>query len=281
MSNANIELIKNLYAAFGRGDIQAVFDTVTPDVSWGMVGRPQDVPWAGIRTGRAGVGEFFRLLNETKEMRNFEPQKFVAGDDMVFVWGHYDWAMRASGASGASDFLHIYTIDNGRISSWRGHQDTAALAAAHHAAPQGSDGNDLARLLEEGYQAFARGDIQPVLDLTLPDVSWGMIGNPEDVPFLGIRQGIQGMISMFQDVGATQELQLFQPHGVYVCGDIAFVPGLAKWTMRKSGVTGENEWVHVYRMKDGKIASFRGFTDTAGLADAYRGAPIAATGTPG
>lgn len=136
MSNSNIQLVKDLYAAFGRGDIQAVFDAVAPDVTWGMVGRPQDLPWAGIRKGAAGVGEFFRLLNETKEMRNFEPRKFVAGENMVFVWGGYDWTMRDSGATGTSEFLHVYTIENGRISSWRGHQDTAALAAAHHPATQ-------------------------------------------------------------------------------------------------------------------------------------------------
>ena len=135
MSNANIKLIQDVYAAFGRGDIPAVLDAVTPDVTWGVVGREQDVPFAGIRHGRNGAAEFFRLLKETKDLTNFTPQKFVAADDMVLVWGRYDWTMHSSGVAGESEFLHVFTIRDGKICAWRGHQDTARLAQAFHARP--------------------------------------------------------------------------------------------------------------------------------------------------
>ena len=135
MSDANIKIVQDIYAAFGRRDIETVLAALAPDVSWGIVGRAEDVPFAGIRHHTAGAGEFFRLLAETQEISRFEPQKFMAAADTVFAWGRYDWTMRRSGVSGVSEWLHVFTIRDGKVVSWRGHQDTAMLAKAYHAAP--------------------------------------------------------------------------------------------------------------------------------------------------
>lgn len=133
MSNANIKLVQDIYGAFGRGDIPSVLDALAPDVTWGMVGREEDIPMAGIRNGKAGAGEFFRLLKDTQEITHFEPQKFLAVEDRVLVWGRYEWTMRLSGVQGISEWLHVFTVRDGKVGAWRGHQDTAMLAAAYHA----------------------------------------------------------------------------------------------------------------------------------------------------
>ena len=135
MTNTNIKLVQDAYGAFGRGDIPAALEMMTPDVTWGMIGRSKDVPMAGIRDGKAGAAEFFRLLKETQELKSFEPQKFAAADDMVFVAGHTAWTMHRSGVSGENDWVHVFTIRDGKISAFRGHQDTGLLAEAYHAAP--------------------------------------------------------------------------------------------------------------------------------------------------
>ena len=64
-----------------------------------------------------------------------EPLRFLAAGDEVFVWGHYHWTMRKSGVSKDTEWLHVVTIRNGRMASWRGHNDTAMLAEAYHATP--------------------------------------------------------------------------------------------------------------------------------------------------
>ena len=135
MTNTNIKLVQEAYGAFGRGDIPAALDMMTPDMTWGMIGREKDVPMAGIRNGKAGAAEFFRLLKETQEIKSFEPQKFAAADDMVFVAGHTAWTMQRNGVSGESDWVHVFTIRDGKISAYRGHQDTGLLAEAYHAMP--------------------------------------------------------------------------------------------------------------------------------------------------
>ena len=45
--------------------------------------------------------------------------------------------MRKSGASDTTEWLHVITVRDGKIAAWRGHNDTAMLAAAYHAAPSG------------------------------------------------------------------------------------------------------------------------------------------------
>ena len=135
MSNTNIKIAQDLYAAFGRRNVPAVLELLAPDVTWGMVGREKDFPAAGVHNGKAGAGEFFRLLKDTKEITNFEPKRFLAAEDMVLEWGRYDWTMRLSGVADSSEWLHVFTIRDGKVSAWRGHQDTAMLAEAYHATP--------------------------------------------------------------------------------------------------------------------------------------------------
>ena len=88
-----------------------------------------------MQSGKAGVGEFFRLLGEAHEIHMLEPLRMVAAEDKVFVWGHYRWTMRRSGVGKHSEWLHVLTVRDGKLAAWHGHNDTAMLAAAYHAAP--------------------------------------------------------------------------------------------------------------------------------------------------
>jgi hypothetical protein len=135
MSDANIKLLQDAFSAFTRGDIQAVLDALAPDVSWGLAGREQDIPMLGIRHGKAGAGEFFRVLDEVQQITAFEPQSFLAAEDKVFAWGRTEWIMRRNGVAGENEWLVVSTFRDGKISAFRGYLDTAMLAQAYHAAP--------------------------------------------------------------------------------------------------------------------------------------------------
>jgi ketosteroid isomerase-like protein len=135
MSNANIKLAQDAYAAFGKGDIPAILDMLTPDVTFGIVGRKQDAPFFGMHHGKAGAAEFFKQLDAAHAISMFEPQRYLAAEEKVFVWGHYTWTMRKSGVSDTTHWLHVFTVRDGKIAEWHGHNDTAMLAAAYHSAP--------------------------------------------------------------------------------------------------------------------------------------------------
>src|SRR5215470_4554578 len=81
MSTANHALVQDLYAAFKRRDVQTVLDALAPDVTWGMLGRREELPFAGDRHGKAGAADFFRTMAETVEIASFEPQTLLAAED--------------------------------------------------------------------------------------------------------------------------------------------------------------------------------------------------------
>jgi ketosteroid isomerase-like protein len=130
---ANTQLIKDAYAAFLRGDIQAIIDLCTDDVEWGIRG-PSEMPIMGIRTGKTGVAAFFEALAEEDEVLEFSPQQFVAQGDTVVVIGHYRCRYRHNGAVAEADWSHIFTIRNGRVARWIEHTDTATFLEAYRAA---------------------------------------------------------------------------------------------------------------------------------------------------
>jgi steroid delta-isomerase-like uncharacterized protein len=130
MSNANIATIQNLYAAFGRGDIATLIAGLTPDVDWQTVGRQKDFPTFGPRKGAAQVREFFQLVAENEDFSDFTPREFYAADDKVFVLGSYHLKVKKTGASIASEWVHVFTLKDGKVTRFREHTDTAQFAEA-------------------------------------------------------------------------------------------------------------------------------------------------------
>ncbi len=130
MSNANITTIQNLYAAFGRGDVATIIAGLTPDVDWQTIGRQKDFPTLGARKGAAQVQEFFQLVGEHEDFSDFTPREFYAADDKVFVLGSYSLKLKKTGKPIASEWVHVFTLKDGKVTRFREHTDTAQFAEA-------------------------------------------------------------------------------------------------------------------------------------------------------
>ena len=127
---SNIQAVQRAYAAFGRGDIDGLLAGLTEDVIWNMPGEP-GIPFAGRRRGKAGAAEFFRLLAQTDEVLHFEPREFFAKGDKVVVLGGYRARARATGKIVDSDWVHVFTVQDGTVAGWVEYCDTAAISAAY------------------------------------------------------------------------------------------------------------------------------------------------------
>jgi len=125
-----IAQVKGLYAAFGKRDIAAIVAALAPDVDWTVVGRASDVPTFGTRKGPAAVQEFFALVDSSYTFTEFSPKEFYAAGDKVFVLGHYALTVKKTGKSMASDWLHVFTIQGGKVTAFREFLDTARAAEA-------------------------------------------------------------------------------------------------------------------------------------------------------
>jgi uncharacterized protein len=135
----NVTLVRNLYAAFSRGDVAALLSAVSPNVEWGEPENPFN-PSAGTRRGSAGVLEWLRLGKDAEEVLALEPQAFIAQGDQVVVVGHTSCRVRRTGKIYSTDFAHVVTITHGKVERFREFFDTFAAAEAFKPDPRPASG---------------------------------------------------------------------------------------------------------------------------------------------
>jgi ketosteroid isomerase-like protein len=131
MNDANIGVVQNMYAAFGRGDIDNLVGLVTPDVEWNAGGVRRQYPPYGPRKGSAEVAEFFRTVTEVCAFTEFSPREFYSDRDKVFVLGSYAGNMRKSGRKFDVEWVMVFTFRNGKVAQFREFTDTYAVEHAY------------------------------------------------------------------------------------------------------------------------------------------------------
>src|SRR5258706_1618234 len=95
-SETNLQLIQKIYENFGKGNIAGVLDELSDDIIWvdpGYVGNL----YKGKRTGKAEVGNFFSVLNETLNITQFDIHGLTPNGNRVFVTGTIKGKARNTG----------------------------------------------------------------------------------------------------------------------------------------------------------------------------------------
>ena len=119
----NKEIIKALYGSFATGDVPAVLEAFSDDISWT---ESDGFPLAGTYIGPQAVLEnVFMRLGEFSDNWAVEVDRMIAEDDTVIVDGRYTWDHKETGARCAVRMAHIWTITNGKISAFLQHVDSA------------------------------------------------------------------------------------------------------------------------------------------------------------
>ena len=130
----NTKIVQEAYAAFGRGDVQALLGYFDENILWKpVIGAAAHVPTAGERRGKASVGEFFKIVSEQVNFLQFEPRAFVAQDDKVVALGHY-LGKAPTGRGFESDFVMVFTLRDGKVVQFQEFSDSAQINAAYDAA---------------------------------------------------------------------------------------------------------------------------------------------------
>ena len=133
MSEQNVAVVQQVYHNFKAGNIQALLDMLPDNVTWHLP-EIEGVPFAGKRTGRDAVRDFFVGVEANQETLEFEPREFIAQGDKVVSLGHYRWRVKTTGREFSSDFAHVFTIGDGKIVSFQEYTDTASAARAYQSA---------------------------------------------------------------------------------------------------------------------------------------------------
>ena len=92
----NVQVVREMFAALGRGDIPGVLDRLSDDIEWRIAG-PSELPYAGLHRGRDEVAKFFQTFGQAAEFEVFEPQEYFSQGDKVVVPGHERQRVKATG----------------------------------------------------------------------------------------------------------------------------------------------------------------------------------------
>ena len=127
----NTRIVQEAYAAFGRRDIPALLNVMSDDVDFqALMGASAAVPVSGHRAGRGAVQKFFDDLAGSIEFQRFEPREFIAERDKVVTLGYYEGRSIKTGRGWSSEWVMIFTVQEGKIVRSREFADVAAINAA-------------------------------------------------------------------------------------------------------------------------------------------------------
>jgi uncharacterized protein len=124
----NVQIVKEAYAAFGRGDIQGLLALFAEDIEWIIPG--EGWPLAGTYRGRAGVAGLFQKVSEMLEISFLETREFVAQGDRVLVVGFSGGRIKGANRTYEHHEVLAFTVRNGKVTNVREYIDTLALARA-------------------------------------------------------------------------------------------------------------------------------------------------------
>jgi ketosteroid isomerase-like protein len=117
------------------------------------------------------------------------------------------------------------------------------------------------------YGAFGSGDLPALLALLQPDVRWQFVGDRR-APYTASVQGHEAVARWFGQVAGADAIQAFEPREFLGGPDHVTVIGWERTADTTTGRVFESDWVHVFQLRDGKVARFLGMLDSEAAAAA-------------
>ena len=133
MSEDSAAVLRRGYEAFLRGDIEGVLNLLADDIEWEVPVVPGS-GFGGIYRGKAAVAEFFGQLAAAEDILSFEPQDFIAQGERVAAIGRSRGRVRLTGTVVELAWIHVVTVQNGKMTRFFEMFDTAAAARGYQQA---------------------------------------------------------------------------------------------------------------------------------------------------
>jgi ketosteroid isomerase-like protein len=127
----NVRLLKNLYEAFGRGDVPTVLGAMNSNIRWhqaeGNPYMPSGEAWVGPD---AVLTNLFMKLGAEWEGFTVHPKSFHGAGDSVIVEARYSGTYKATGKSIDAQVCHVWDVKDGKVTRFQQYVDTAKIQDA-------------------------------------------------------------------------------------------------------------------------------------------------------
>lgn len=128
--NSNAEVIRSLYVAFAKGDIDTVLEALDEKVKWT---EAEGFIYGGTYIGPETVlhNVFMKLATEWDGFAAV-PEQFVTEGDTVVALGEYSGRYKGTGRGMSVPFVHVWMLQHGKVVKFRQHTDTAVVQRVTH-----------------------------------------------------------------------------------------------------------------------------------------------------
>jgi ketosteroid isomerase-like protein len=130
MSEESVNVVRGMYEAFGRGDIQTVLAALDPEVEWWEAENfiyADGNPYVGPGAVLEGV---FARINDEWEGFKVSPEGVLDAGETAVGHGYYSGTYKKTGESVRAQFAHFFTFRGGKVSKFRQYTDTAQFQRA-------------------------------------------------------------------------------------------------------------------------------------------------------
>lgn len=128
MSQANVDVIRGIYAAFATGDVPGVLGRMDPAIEWH---EAENFPYADgnpyVGPEAVAQGVFMRCATEWDGFA-VQVDEIVDGGDTVVALGRYLGTYKATGKPQHTQMAHVWRVANGRAVGFQQYADTLAVA---------------------------------------------------------------------------------------------------------------------------------------------------------
>jgi ketosteroid isomerase-like protein len=124
MAQDNVDTIESAFAAFAKGDLEAVLDYFSDSAE---IVTPASLPWGGEYEGPEGMRTFLaKLLEHFTEFKS-TPTKVLGADDNHVIVVARNTGRTKSGNRIEDEVVWIFQLRDGAVTSAHAFSDTAAI----------------------------------------------------------------------------------------------------------------------------------------------------------
>ena len=127
MSEENVNIMRQGYDAFNRGDIDAVMDIMDPEIEW-QEPDVEGLPDRGTHHGSQAVAnDVFGSVAEHWDEFQVVAEEFLDAGDRVIVLGYFRARGKATGRTVEAPYAHVWTLRDSKAVHFRNYMDTATF----------------------------------------------------------------------------------------------------------------------------------------------------------
>jgi ketosteroid isomerase-like protein len=261
MSQENVEIVRRLWDAASRRDVEAVLALYDPEVEFDVSRHPLTSLIGGRRVyhGHEGLRSFFRERGEALENVEDVYEELIDAGDHVVAVAHIRGRGRGSGVE--VELPHaaaVLTIREGKVVRvvFLPTRDEALDAAG---LGEKAISEENVKLAVQVMDALSRRDLSSLIAMADPEIEWHSFF--AELGEGGVYRGHDGTRRYMSDLSDAWEIVRADIDDGVGVGNVAVLVGRIHYRGRGSGVETESPAGWMLKFRKGKVVRFRAFRE--------------------